>query len=151
MTSDSPRSTGRAARRLATSQVSTRPAIGLRTTRSSALADRATWASLCKIGELLLELAFAGREAVELDGIGVADVAARFGGPSRFELAADRFHFAVHALQIQFERRVAELRERLADRNVGAVVDEHLLDESAARERTLLAARPVRAYRSLRP
>ena len=50
-----------------------------------------------EVGQLLVEFAFAGREAIELDRAGVADVAVGLGGADGFELPADGFHFAVDA------------------------------------------------------
>ena len=90
---------------------------------------------------MLFEFAFAGREPVEIDGVGVADVAARFGGSDRFELAADRFHFAVDAFEIELERRIAEPDERLAGGNVGALGDEHFVDQAAAQGEHLVTHR----------
>ena len=149
VTSTSPRSTGRAASRLARSHVSTRPAIGLRTTRLSRSCVSKLELAL-EIGELLFEFAFAGRQAVELDGVCVADVAAGLGGPHGVELPPDGFHFAVDALEVELERGIAELARAAGRRRRRHRARRALRPPVRSAGQRLRAARSARACRALR-
>ena len=83
-----------------------------------------------RVGELLIEFALLGGEAIGFDWVRIAHRAVGLCGPHRSELLLHGFELAIDAFEFEFERRIAHPHERRARLYVGSMFDQDFIDDT---------------------